>query len=720
MKKYTLFLLLFNCFTGWAQTTVSGTITDHHGNPIIGANVFLKGLYDGASADTNGQYSFKTTATGPQILIATFIGYKPRELPIELKPGTQTINIPLTEERNHLNTVVITAGAFEASDEKRATLLKPLDIATTAGATADIAGALNTLPGTTKVGETGKLFVRGGDSYETKTFIDGLLVNKFYNSSVPNVATRGRFSPFLFSGTVFSSGGYSAEYGQALSSALLLNSSDLAAESQTGISLLAVGVSASETKRWENTSLAVAMDYTNLAPLFGLVKQDLDWEKAPESVGGSTVFRHRTSKTGLLKVFGSFSQSNMVLHQPDLDREQGTLRVNLRNQNTYLNASYREILGPKWTVRAGLAFSRDRDQLGLNKDKLNTQEGQGFAKTVFTYQATEAIAVKIGGEYQQKFFDQSYFVAEPQEITGGIFTDRTSAVFTEADVYLSNRLVLRPGLRAEYGSRLNRANIAPRASLAYKTGSYSQVSAAFGHYYQTPENDYLKYTRHLNFERATHYILNYQHIREHRTFRLEGFYKQYNQLIKFQQPNNFTFTNLHNGGGYAKGLEVFWRDQKTIKRGDYWVSYSFLDTKRNHKFYESEVTPTFAAKHNLAVVYKHFLPKLQTLVGATYSVASGRPYHNPNLPGYNQATTPTYTDLSVNISYLTNIKKHYTILYVSCTNLLGRENIYGYRFGNVPDATNTYRSLAITPPAPRFAFVGLLISINHPPKKNYE
>jgi hypothetical protein len=94
------------------------------------------------------------------------------------------------------------------------------------GATADIAGALNTLPGTQKVGESGRLFVRGGDGNETRTFIDGLVVLDAYKPSAPNTPSRGRFLPFMFKGTSFSTGGYSAEYGQALSSALVLDSKD--------------------------------------------------------------------------------------------------------------------------------------------------------------------------------------------------------------------------------------------------------------------------------------------------------------------------------------------------------------------------------------------------------------------------------------------------------------------------------------------------------------
>ncbi|MFX6827061.1 hypothetical protein ABTH45_19320, partial [Acinetobacter baumannii] len=91
--------------------------------------------------------------------------------------------------------------------------LKALDIATTAGANADISATIQTLPGAQRVGEQEGLFIRGGSAEEAKIIIDGTVVNNFFYSSVPGIAQRGRFSPFLFNGTVFSSGGYSAVYG---------------------------------------------------------------------------------------------------------------------------------------------------------------------------------------------------------------------------------------------------------------------------------------------------------------------------------------------------------------------------------------------------------------------------------------------------------------------------------------------------------------------------
>ena len=206
-----------------AQTRLTGTITDQSGETLVGANVFIKDTYDGASTDANGLYNFATSQHGEAVLVVTYIGFVEKNEIIILNGDSLSINLVLKEAINKMEAVVISAGTFQGGTNTKSEVLKPLDIVTTAGATADIAGALNTLPGTQKVGEEGRLFVRGGAGNETKTFIDGLQVLKPYSTTIPNTPTRGRFSPFMFSGTSFSTGGYSAEYGQALSSALILH-----------------------------------------------------------------------------------------------------------------------------------------------------------------------------------------------------------------------------------------------------------------------------------------------------------------------------------------------------------------------------------------------------------------------------------------------------------------------------------------------------------------
>ena len=239
LSLFILFLLLTNYLQ--AQTLVSGTVKDAKSHPIAGATISIKDSYDGSTSDSSGSFSFKTTEKGEQVLVISAIGYKGVEQNINLAGAPQNIAVNLKEEINEMKAVVITAGSFEASDKKRTTVLNSIDIVTTASANADITGAIKTLPGAQQVGESEGLFVRGGTAAETKTFIDGTLVNNFFYSSVPNIAQRGRFSPFIFKGTVFSAGGYSALYGQALSSALILESIDLPDKSSANVSISPIG-----------------------------------------------------------------------------------------------------------------------------------------------------------------------------------------------------------------------------------------------------------------------------------------------------------------------------------------------------------------------------------------------------------------------------------------------------------------------------------------------
>ncbi len=145
---------------------------------------------------------------------------------------------------------------------------------------------------------------------------------------------------------------------------------------------------------------------------------------------------------------------------------------------------------------------------------------------------------------------------------------------------------------------------------------------------------------------------------------------------------------ISNGNGYARGVEFFWRDNKTLKNVDYWISYSFLDTRRDYLAFPYAATPSFASKHNFSFVYKHFITQLKSQLGVTYSFGSGRPYYDPNSDKFNGALTPYYQDVSANVSYL---PRNWLIVYASCTNLLGRNNVFGYDYATTADAMEFMR-----------------------------
>jgi len=195
---------------------IVGTVKDEEGNPIIYANVYLKDTFDGTSSDDKGSFAFETYETGIQTLIVSFIGYESFIQEININKNI-TLDIVLKELITRADEVVITAGSFGASDDEKVIVLDPIDIVTVASSRGEISGALEALPGTQPQADKEGIYVRGGDASEAKQIVDGMLIQNPYFSDVPDIPQRGRFEPFDFQGTAFSQGGYSAQYGQALS-----------------------------------------------------------------------------------------------------------------------------------------------------------------------------------------------------------------------------------------------------------------------------------------------------------------------------------------------------------------------------------------------------------------------------------------------------------------------------------------------------------------------
>lgn len=690
-----------------AQTRISGVVNDEQGEPIPGANILLRDTYDGTSSAVDGTFSFTTEEKGAQVLVITFVGYRTFSQPLNLTGKPIEVTIELKEEINQLEGVVISAGSFTAGEEKRRTILKPLDIAMTAGATADIAGALNTLPGTQKVGESGRLFVRGGDGSETRTFVDGMVVLDAYGPSAPNTPSRGRFLPFMFKGTSFSTGGYSAEYGQALSSALVLSSKDKVEMNQTDIGILSVGADVAHTQVWDHSSLSAKIGYTNIRPYFGLINQEIDWEKAPAAVEGTTAYRHNLGK-GLFKFFGTFTNTSFSLYNHDILDPAQRQQLNLTNNYRYGNGTYQQPLNEKWLLRTGLSYSYNSNDMELDGKPMGETEKGIHAKAVAEHTVSDQLEIKMGTEFFNREYAASRYNGTLDEIQSLTFSEPLSASFAEVEFYANNHFVVNAGGRFEYNGLTGQSSVDPRLALAYKPGKQGQFSFAYGRFRQTAGNQYVRYNTQLDPEKAEHFILNYQVVTSNRTFRIETYYKKYDQLVKFENGNPTQLTN--SGNGYAKGIELFWRDSKTIRNVDYWVSYSFLDTKRDYNNFPAKKVPSFASAHNFSVVYKHFVSAIKSQLGVTYSYSSGRPYYNPNKPAsqFNSDRTKSYQDLSANVAYL---PKNNLIIYFSCTNLLGRDNIFGYQYSATPDANGRYVSKAIRQAAPRFLFVGVFLTI---------
>ncbi|MFC3159980.1 TonB-dependent receptor plug domain-containing protein [Chryseobacterium arachidis] len=605
--------------------------------------------------------------------------------------------------------------------------MTPIDIYTTAGADGQISSALTYLPGVQKVGETEGLFIRGGTGTESKIFMDGSLINNYFSNSVPGIAGRDRFNTSLFKGNIFSSGGYSALYGQALSGALMLESVDLPDQSSYDLGFSPIFLNAGFQKLSDNknSSFGATLGYSNLKLMQEVFNFNTNFSEAPQGLNADFNFRIKTKSGGFFKYYGMYDSNRMGVKVPSLEPENDFSSVNLKGKNTYHNVSFKQKFG-KYLLNAGTSYSFNRSDLDFSTQKNDLETGNTKLlsdgnyinfKAVLERKINKISALRGGFELNSTSEKLNF-----NDFVNKHYKDLISSAFVETDLGFSNQLSAKIGVRAEHSSYLGKSNIAPRFALAYRLAKDWTTSFAYGLFYQNPESRYINGPANLDFQQSQHYIFQIQRATDGRSLRLEAFYKKYDDLLKVKNlpyvdgQNQYVQTaDNNNGYGYAKGAELFWRDKKTFENIDYWISYSFLDSKRDFMNYPVSLKPNFASEHTISAVAKRFVPKWKTGFNLSYTYAKGRPYYdiatNEESQYYvrKEGSLRDYNALNFSVNYLPNLGKKdakaFTVLVLSVSNILGSKNVYGYNF-----SMDGARNSAVVPPVNTFVFVGAFIS----------
>ena len=101
-KAAALLVLSLSCLLTFAQTRITGNVSDPSGESIIGATVKVKGTNTGVITDVDG--NFAINAQPSDVLQFTFLGYIPQEVEV----GSQTtIKVVLEEDSKELDEVVL-------------------------------------------------------------------------------------------------------------------------------------------------------------------------------------------------------------------------------------------------------------------------------------------------------------------------------------------------------------------------------------------------------------------------------------------------------------------------------------------------------------------------------------------------------------------------------------------------------------------------------------
>ena len=132
---FTVVAFVLSGVMAFAQTkTVTGTIVDEFGEPIIGANVLVKGTTNGAVTDIDGNYSI-TGVSNADELVVSYIGYASQTFPV----GNQsTFNITMKEDGENLEEVVVVGYGVQKKKDLTGSVssIKSADIQNVAAANA--------------------------------------------------------------------------------------------------------------------------------------------------------------------------------------------------------------------------------------------------------------------------------------------------------------------------------------------------------------------------------------------------------------------------------------------------------------------------------------------------------------------------------------------------------------------------------------------------------
>ena len=107
-----------------AQTTITGTVSDADGNPMIAVNIVEKGTTNGTSTDISGKYSITTTTGSEAVIVFSFTGF----VSVERAVGSESvINVSLNEDAEILDELVVSALGFTQNRDQMGSTVSKVD-----------------------------------------------------------------------------------------------------------------------------------------------------------------------------------------------------------------------------------------------------------------------------------------------------------------------------------------------------------------------------------------------------------------------------------------------------------------------------------------------------------------------------------------------------------------------------------------------------------------
>lgn len=603
--------------------------------------------------------------------------------------------------RHDFAPIIVEAGSYSIEDARTATRITRLEVYTLPGGAADVLQSFQTMPGVTRVNDGVDLYVRGGDPAEAPIYVDGTRL--FYPGRFETLSGSvfGVLDPSAMRRAYFSSGGFSARYGNALSGIVDITTEGRPVESQwrVGANLSGIGgtlwlPTTAETGVWGTGML------TSTWPLITLHGRQEEYPASPSSAQAmagavwAPDANVEVKASALLEADRTKANIEAAGHDGVFESDATTqlASASLRVVGGGGRRMLRVSAGAS-TRTSGFAFGvldREREDRAANL-RIDAEVMRG------------RLRLRGGAEYARVEARRNGTVPATEAIRPGspvvVLVDEGEhathlGVYGEVEAQLAQRVALVAGLRADELPGESAWILDPRLAVAYRAndwtlrlggGLFSQGRWRVG--YALPDGG-----RPAGVPlRARHLVAGVQRAGR-LSVRAEAYtkrYSGYDDAVLGLEPA--APASPRAVAGRARGLDLLlqWAGTDRITG---WLTYSLLDAeieladgRRARATYDVTHTATAVVKLSIGTSWEW---------GVTTRYATGRPYTpilglappgegrpaSPWYGGLHEARYPEYFRVDARITRLLPLAGGMIVLYLEALNVLDRPNVVGYTY----------------------------------------
>lgn len=699
MRRYVTIIAWLALLPIYAQQiTVQGVITDTSGEPAIGANIIIKGTYEGTSSEVDGSYQI--TAAQTDTLVFSYIGAVDQTYLFDATTPTQLqLDIVLKPVANMLAQATVSGAKNREIVKLTSRRVSQMQVFTTAGDPGNILMAAQGGASASVNPASGKLLARGGRAEETQFYMDGMLQRSPYINTIAGVNTRLRQNPYMVESIEMFNGTASAEYGQALSSIFSMNTKQKLKQNQLSVSASTVGVNANVTRKVGKGGMLYNIDFLDLTLNNQLTVNNINWLQPYRSISNQMLWDVPLGEKNTLKLYANHTAGNMQLNTWVAGQERD---VFLDGSQSSFMGSYKHFINAKWDLSAAAIYQRETEQTTLSDllDEQTTFNGW-HGKVVAKHYMDNDITLKIGGEVFQDYHVQEV-AFEVNDFKAENKLDATNAVlFGEWEQEVSKKLSYRLGIRVDDLNR-SKPDLSLRGLVGYNFTPATSLVASYGTFHQAAPVDYRYFRSDLSNERSEQYILTLAHSHEDRKASVTAFSKQYTHLARAAEQYQFQPETINSeGSGHARGIDIALEDRKSVANGEMFLSYAYLHSRRNDRSYPGLMNPSFLYPHQLTFRGQKFISAISSNVSLTATWFSGKVLDNPWTEAIDRDAVDDFRNLSLSYTYIVRLfKSDITYIHLSLDNILNINNEVGFIYASpttvLSQKSTTRRSLFFT------------------------